>query len=101
MIKNSTFGLFLLKLGGLYICDPLPFPAFLEQSDPTDLTGYVSLFLSRTGICMPVRLELYRHTYACTTGVIQAYVCLCDSGYTGIRTSTNEYSVKLFWPLIG
>ena len=47
-----------------------------NQSDPTDLTGYVNLFLSRTGIRMPVRLELYRHTYACMTGVIQAYVCL-------------------------
>ena len=56
-----------------------------KQSDPTDLTGYVNLFLSRTGIRMPVRLELYRHTYACATRVIQAYVCLCDSGYTGIR----------------
>ena len=73
----------------------------LTQSEPTDLTGYVSPFLSRTGIRMPVRLELYRHTYACTTGVIQAYVCLYDWSYTGIRTSTNEYSVKLFWPLIG
>ena len=55
------------------------------QSEPTDLTGYVSPFLSRTGIRMPVRLELYRHTYACMTGVIQAYICLYDWSYTGIR----------------
>ena len=32
------------------------------QSDPTDLTGYVNLFLSRTGIRMPVRLKK-RFTY--------------------------------------
>ena len=36
-----------------------------NQSDPTDLTGYVNLFLSRTGIR--------------ATRVIQAYICLCDS----------------------
>ena len=34
--------------------------------------------------------------YACATRVIQAYVCLCDSGYTGIRMATgstgNKYS---------
>ena len=53
---------------------------FTKQSDPTDLTGYVNLFLSRTGIRMPVRLGLYRHTYACTTRVRQAYVCLYDLG---------------------
>ena len=50
------------------------------QLDPTDLNGYVNLFLSRTGICMPVRLGLDRHAYACATQVRQAYVCLCDSG---------------------
>ena len=56
-----------------------------RQSEPTDLTGYVNLFLSRTGIRMPVRLELYRQTYACATGVIQAYICLYDWSYTGIH----------------
>ena len=77
---------------------------FGNQSEPTDLTGYVSPFLSRTGIRMPVRLELYRHTYAGATRVIQAYVlqpmsiqeivlatdwlkyvCLSNSSRTGIR----------------
>ena len=62
-------------------------PGMSEQSDPTDLTRYVPGY---TGIRMPVRLELYRHTYACLTEsyrhtyacitrVAQAYVCLCDS----------------------
>ena len=42
-----------------------------NQSDPTTLTRNVNL-------------GLYRHTYACATRVIQAYICLCNSGYTGI-----------------
>ena len=67
-------GLLLLSRTGKILC------YYPLQSEPTDLTGYVSPFLSRTGIRMPVRLELYRHTYACMTGVIQAYVCLYDSG---------------------
>ena len=76
----------------------------INQSAPTDLTGYVNLFLNRTGIRTPVRLELYRHTYLCATQVRQEYilqpmsiqqivlatdwlkyVCLYNPSRTGIR----------------
>ena len=45
---------------------------------------------SYTDIRMPVRLESYRHMYACAAGVIQAYVCLCDLGYTGIHVPDSH-----------
>ena len=75
--------------------------------------GVVCLYDSGyTGIRMPVRLWLDRHTYACATQVIQAYVRLCDSGKTGIHmpvrlgvyrhTYFNQWVFrKFFWPLIG
>ena len=44
----------------MHIVNEIPIDIFFDsiylaiQSDPTDLTGYVSLFLSRTDIRMPV-----------------------------------------------
>ncbi len=64
---------------GLQLDDTEEIEAHL-QSDPTDRTGYVSLFLSRTGIHMPVRLGLHRHMYACATGYTGIPCSLANKG---------------------